>query len=36
MPSVYSVVKKGFRNGSCFTLFFLSRSFAEMDIASTA
>ena len=36
MPSVYSVVKKGFRNGSCFTLFFLSRSFAGMDIASTA
>ena len=36
MPSVYSVVKKGSRNDSCFTLFFLSRSFAGMHIASTA
>lgn len=36
MPSVYSVVKKGSRNDSFFTLFFLSRSFAGMHIASTA
>ena len=36
MPSVYSVVKKGSRNDSCFTLFFLSRSFAGMYIATNA